>query len=236
MINTLAGRDVADTGAAVPVTARVHSYEIRINGVPSRIVDTPGLCDGKNLNDSYMDWIRSDVGRLGVDCVLFFTPLYDTRVRTDEIEAIEKISMTFGVNVWRRSLVILTFSDYFHDAALYAAKVERRSAPIKEAIATTISGPLIADAIPFISLTNEQEVNPDGCRWLGKLHLALLDRMAPEGTSLFYGAGPDGGRDDTRFRCYWNDGDPPPYRFICRSAGMAGSCNFCGLRYKKRPP
>jgi hypothetical protein len=233
MINTLAGRKIADTGETVPVTASVHSYELQINGVPSRIVDTPGLCDGKNLDDSYMDWIRSDVGRLGIDCVLFFTPLYETRVRTDEITAIEKISTAFGVSLWRRSLVVLTFSDYLRDTARYAAKVEGRPEPIRRAIAAAISDPLTVAAIPFIPVTNEQDLNPDGRKWLGMLQLALLDRMAPEGTSLFYGTGPGGGRDDTRFRCYWNDTDPAAYRFICRSSGMTGNCNFCGLPFKK---
>jgi AIG1 family len=218
----------------MPATASVVSYDLEINGVPSRIVDTPGLADGKNLDDSYVDWIRRDVGEFGIDCLLFATPLHESRVRTDEIKAIETITNAFGSHIWRRSLVLLTFADFFPEAAQYKLRLERRPPGIAAAIAKATSDPAAAEAIPFIPLTNKDVLNPDGRRWLGRLQLALLDRMAPEGTSLFYGAGPDGGRSDARFRCYIrNNGGPPSYRFICRSAGTTGTCDFCRLPFEK---
>jgi len=233
-LNTISGREVAETGDALPTTAFCYSYDAEINGVPSRIVDTPGLADGMNMDSTYIDWIRSEVGKSGVDCMLFVTMLHETRVRTDEIQAIELVTNAFGAQVWRRSLILMTFADYFPDSTRYAQRNMRRPAPIREAIAKATSDRTIADAIPFVSLTNLSDLNPDGRRWLGTLELALLNRMAPEGTSLFYGTDPDGGRDDNRFRCYLRDGgNPPPYRFICRSLGADGTCNFCGHPFKK---
>jgi hypothetical protein len=233
-INTLAGTQVADTDEYLPTTASVVSYDLEINGVPSRIVDTPGLADGKNLDDSYIDWIRRDVGEFGIDCLLFATPLHESRVRTDEIKAIETITNAFGSHIWRRSLALLTFADHFPEATQFKRKLAARPPGIVEAITKATSDPAAAEAIPFIPLTNKDILNPDGRRWLGKLQLALLDRMAPEGTSLFYGAGPDGGRNDARFRCYLkNGGGPPIYRFICRSAGTTGTCDFCRLSFEK---
>ena len=233
-INTLGGREVAETGESVPTTAEVRSYEADINGIPGRIVDTPGLADGKDHDDSYIDSMRRAVGRFGVDCMLFVTLLHETRVRIDEIHAMEMITHAFGPQVWRRSLVLLTFADYFPDAEKFALRCAGRAIPIRQAIASITSDRVIASTIPFVPITNVNSVNPDGRRWLGTLQLSLLDRMAPQGTSLFYGTDPDGGRGDTRFRCYLRTGQrPPAYQFICRSLGTSGTCDFCGHLFEK---
>ncbi len=234
-LNTLAGRKVADTGEVEPITAEVKSYEAEINGIPSRIVDTPGLADGKNLDDSYIESIRDAVGRYGVDCMLFVTILHETRVRTDEIHAMEMISKAFGPEVWQRGIVLLTFADYSPDAQQFAWQALRRPAPIRQSIADVISDEVVANAIPFVPMTNTSSVNPDGRSWLGALQLSLLDRMAPQGTSPFYGIDRSGGHgSDTRFRCYIRGTrNPPAYRFICRSLGTSGDCDFCGYSFKK---
>jgi energy-coupling factor transporter ATP-binding protein EcfA2 len=232
-LNTLAGREVAQTGEAVPTTARALSYKFQINGVPSRVVDTPGLADGQNLDSSYLERIRREIGQHGVDCMVFVTALHETRVRTDEIRAIEQVTQSFGAEIWCRSLVILTFSDYLADASHYKRGVSRRPEVLKKTISATLDHPGIADAIPFVPVTNDSDQNPDGRRWLGSLQLTLLQRLAPEGTALFRGPDTHGGRNDTRFRCHIRTGEGlPPYRFICRAEGTEGSCNFCGAYFK----
>lgn len=239
LTNTVAGAKVAAVGAFEAVTDVVTAYDLEINGVPCTIIDTPGLCDGKDRNDTYLLAIRSRAGTAGIDCVWYVTPLPDTRVRTDEIEALRTISWGFGPHIWQRSLIALTFADQLSEPDDFAAVASVRVGPVRAAIAEAVSttsavrGQVAADlaaGIPFVPMTNRAAATPDGRRWLGALLLAALHRMAPEGVEPFGADGPPAGGN--RFRCAVVDGDgPPEYTFICRSVGRAGSCHFCGRRF-----
>lgn len=225
MVNTLGGSQVAAIGDAVPVTSTVHAYDTELMGIPCRIVDTPGLCDGTGLNDAYTQWILDEIGASGVDCVCFVTPLSETRVRTDEIAALELVTKAFGPYIWHRSVVALTFADYLHTVDRFQTRLQVRPREIRTVI-DDVAGRPVAGMIPFVAVTNDSATTSDGRHWLGPLLLAMLQRMSPEGVDLLHGDGHvHGGK---RYTCFSNDADGiPPYRFICRSVGEAGHCSFC---------
>jgi hypothetical protein len=194
-INVLLGKKVAEVGDTEPVTADVVAYETEVQGVPCLVVDTPGLCDGKKRNKDYIARMHRVIGNQGVDCFWFVTPLYETRVRTDEIKAINLITRAFGVDVWRRSVVVLTFADYLPRSEQYTDRLGKRPILLREAIANSsdsrnsrMVGQEVAQAVPFIPVTNERETTPDGRHWLGPLYLATLDRMSTDGFGAFFSA------------------------------------------------
>jgi AIG1 family len=187
-INTLLGKEVAAVGGSVPVTSEVVSYSTEIVGIPCRVVDTPGLCDGKRMDDGYIDKIHAAVGADGVDCVWFVTPLTETRVRDDELTAIRTLTRAFGPALWERSVVVLTFADYLSKPARYAAQLAVRPVELRTAIAASRGGAperevgaQIALGIPFVAVTNDQDTTPDGGHWLGRLYVETLDRMSVGG-------------------------------------------------------
>lgn len=192
-INTLLGKKVAEVGSSVPVTTEVIAFETEIAGIPCRVVDTPGLCDGLGRDDDYVQRMHRAVGDPGVDCVWFVTPLTETRVRIDEIEAIRTITEAFGTKIWDRSVIVLSFADRLHEPGEFQQQLEVRPGPLLQAIAAARGGKppvevgdAIAKAIPFVSVSNRRTQTPDGAPWLSRLYLATLDRMSAEGFGPFY--------------------------------------------------
>ena len=187
-INTLLGKEVAEIGNTVPVTSEVVSYDTDILSIPCRVVDTPGLSDGSRMDDDYLVRMHKAVGKPGVDCVWFVTPLTETRVRDDEISAINHITEAFGPEIWSRSVVVLSFADYLSVPERFQRQMTVRPGPLRKAIADAVGGeptrPVgsqIAAGIPFVAVTNEQDTTPDGAHWLGHLYVETLDRMSAAG-------------------------------------------------------
>lgn len=187
-INTLLGKEVAEVGDTVPVTTQVVPYDTDILGIPCRVVDTPGLSDGSEMDDDYIAKMHKAVGEDGVDCVWFVTPMYETRVRTDEISAINHITRAFGPDIWGRAVVVLSYADYISAKEEFQQRMEGRPGPLRTKIAEAQGGepaqPVgskIADAIPFVAVTNKQDTTPDGAHWLGRLYVETLDRMSAAG-------------------------------------------------------
>jgi hypothetical protein len=188
-INTLLGKEVAPVGDSEPVTSTVAPYDTDILGIPCRVVDTPGLADGKDLDVDYIAKMHAAVGTAGVDCVWFVTPIYETRVRTDELGAIKLITQAFGPGIWSRSLVVLSFADYLAAAPEgYQRQVTVRPVALRQAIADASGGnppqPVGSDTaagIPFVPVSNRELTTPDGAHWLGHLYVETLDRMSAAG-------------------------------------------------------
>ena len=187
-INTLLGKQVAPVGDTVPVTSKVEPYDTDILGIPCRIVNTPGLADGKNLDQDYIARMHAAVGDPGVDCVWFVTPLTEMRVRDDELGAINLITQAFGPEIWSRSVVVLSFADFLQALDRYQRQLTVRPLALRQAIADALGGnPLqpvgsdTAAGIPFVAVSNEQDTTPDGAHWLGHLYVETLDRMSAAG-------------------------------------------------------
>lgn len=192
-INTLLGKQIAEVGTSEPVTTQVEAYDTEIAGIPCRVVDTPGLADGLERDSDYIKRIHRAVGDPGVDCVWFVTSLADERVRTDEISAVQTITEAFGPKIWERAVVVLSFADRLPDPVEFREYTQHRPRPLRRVIATACGGnpavevgETIAQAIPFVAVSNRRIVTPDGEPWLSRLYLATLDRMSAEGFGPFY--------------------------------------------------
>lgn len=191
-INSLLGQYIAPVGDCEPVTAEVVAYETYVHGVPCRVVDTPGLCDNKGMDESYVEQMRAGVGQHGADCFWFVTTLAETRVRTDETDALMMITNAFGPDIWRRAVLVFTFADYFRNAEKHDERLRKRIEKIRSAIRETIEkvtpgriGHEWIDNIPGVSVTNEDEFTPGGARWLGELYLSTLSRLSDSGFAPF---------------------------------------------------
>jgi small GTP-binding protein len=192
-INSLLGQEVAPVNAAEPETAKVIKYDLKIHGIPCRVIDTPGLCDGKGRDGSYIQKMRKAAGNKGIDCMWFVTIMDETRVRTDEIEAIDSVTEAFDAEVWDRAVIVLTRADKSSDVKMHNEQLSLRSAKLRSAIKKAIKDntyygdirPSVND-IPVISVANNSETTPDGTHWLGELYLSTADRMSSAGFGSFF--------------------------------------------------
>jgi GTP-binding protein EngB required for normal cell division/cold shock CspA family protein len=182
-INSLLGVRWATVGDHEPETAEIHSYEGRIGSATVRVVDTPGFCDDhpdRGNDERYARMIGEYIGE--IDLVLFVTTLDDTRVRADEIRALELLTTTFGEGIWDKAVAVFTRSDLLRGAE-YTAKIDGRFTAFRKALRKIASR---AGSVPFVPVSNIKERTPDRRLWLPSLWIACLERMSDEGFEPFF--------------------------------------------------
>lgn len=182
-INTLLGVEWATVGDHEPETAEIHCYEGIINGAEVVVVDTPGFCDdhpGKGNDNRYLREMVNQVER--IDLMIFVTILDDTRVRGDEIHALELLTKSFGKEVWQKAVVVFTRADRFR-ALEYEGHRDGRFAAFRRRFREIVPE---AGVVPFVPVSNERPRTPDRRLWLPVLWIACLERMSDEGFEPFF--------------------------------------------------
>jgi len=182
-INALMGKKVAETSRSKPTTMDVTFYNNEINGVSFTVVDTPGLCDDyveKGKDSKYLEAILTKVPR--IDLLWFVTPIYETRIRRDELDGIKIITEAFGTDIWKHSIIVFTFADKADED--YAEHLQERTENIQGAIAEYV-GTEIAGQIPAVAVDNKKETTPDGKVWLAELYTRVFVRMSEISTIPF---------------------------------------------------
>jgi len=182
-INALMGQNVAATSRRKPTTMDVTFFDNEINGVSFTVIDTPGLCDDviEEGNDyKYLELIKSKVNN--IDLIWFVTPIYETRIRRDELDGIKIITEAFGADIWKHSIIIFTFADKADED--YLEQLQERTEDIQEEIAK-YTGIEIASKIPSVAVDNKNETTPDGKVWLAELYTKVFVRISERGTIPF---------------------------------------------------
>lgn len=194
-INALLGKKICPIGRKKPTTKEVRVIEAEVNGISFSIVDTPGLANFDSTEESdrrYLKEVKSRIPR--IDSLLFVTPLNE-RTRSDEIRTIRLISEVFSVEVWRRAVVVFTFSDlvnrHFYLSDLHEAGAILRAEIVKYSRLKT------AKLIPIVPIANDEITGkplttPDRKSWLGELYTQVFMTVSREGAVPFYLA--SGGR------------------------------------------
>jgi small GTP-binding protein len=179
-INQLMGNEVAPVGDYEPTTMSVENYKLPVANVNFVVFDTPGLCDdlpNKGNDKSYIKKMKETIKY--VDCMLYVTPLSDTRVRADEKYGIELITKAFGEKIWSNSVIVFTFADYVKPDK-YHYTLSTRTRLIREAIQKDVSSE-ITDKVPSVAIDNTSQTTPDGKQWLGELYTTVIERISSDG-------------------------------------------------------
>lgn len=179
-INQLMGEEVAKVGDFEPMTMSVEQYKLPIDNINFVVFDTPGLCDDipeKGNDKGYIKKIKDKIKY--VDCVLYVTPLSDTRIRSDERYGLELITKAFGEKIWMNSLLVFTFADQVKPEK-YTYSLETRSRLIREVIQRDVSSEITSN-IPSVAIDNTSNVTPDGKPWLGELYTTVVERVSADG-------------------------------------------------------
>lgn len=186
-VNALLGKPIAEVGDYEATTMGVESYESELDGIKFTVIDTPGLCDDieeAGRDQQYLDLMRSKVTQ--IDSMWFVSPLNETRVRRDEIQAIELISKAFGAQVWEHAVIIFTFANSV-SASKYPEALKKRTELIRKAIANCEDvGLIVANDIPSVAVDTESETTPDGEKWLGELFTKVFSRISERGAIPFF--------------------------------------------------
>ena len=99
------GSDISD-GAFRPMTMQVKSVSIKVDGLIVQIWDSPGLQDGTDNDEAYLQDMYDNCK--DVDLVLYCMDMTIPRWTPSEINATRLLTMKFGDTLWQKCVVVLT--------------------------------------------------------------------------------------------------------------------------------
>ena len=110
LINGLIGTEVGKEGHTLDrETTSVEAKELVLKGKVARIWDTPGLQDGTDEEDQYLEEMK----RFCSDCDLYIycVKMSQKRFETGDKRAIQGLTEAFGRQFWAKVLFVLTFAN-----------------------------------------------------------------------------------------------------------------------------
>eukprot|EP01018_Ginkgo_biloba_P011790 Gb_28188 [translate_table: standard] len=178
-VNSLVGERVAIVSAFQSEAMRPIICSRSRAGFTLNIIDTPGLVEGGFVNDHALDLIKRFLTNKTIDILLYVDRLDGYRVDNLDKQVIKAISRSFGQQIWRRGLVVLTHAQLSPpDGLSYAEFVEKRSASLQAAVHQAVGFKKSETQIPVVLVENSGRCNtndggekilPDGTIWLPNL-------------------------------------------------------------------
>lgn len=151
-------------------------------GFTLNVVDTPGLIEGGYVNDQTLENIKRFLMNKTIDILLYVDRLDTYRVDNLDKQIVKAITESFGKEIWKRALVVLTHAQLSPpDALEYDVFFARRSDALLKIVR---SGARIkkqdtwGDAIPVALVENSgrcnknenyEKVLPCGTAWIPNL-------------------------------------------------------------------
>lgn len=115
LVNALVGKKVAIEGPAkTPCTANMNSYRTQINGIEVVVWDSPGLQDGTCDEEKYLEAMEKQLHE-GLDVMIYCMKMDDKRFLPTDENAIHALTRKFGKDLWKNTVIALTFANNVKD-------------------------------------------------------------------------------------------------------------------------
>lgn len=113
LVNALVGRNVAVEGRQRDsCTNTTTSHKVVIEGIDVLVWDSPGLQDG---DANYLENLKSVNSKHGLDVVIYCLKMNDKKFYVEDKMAIRKLTEGFGKEVWKKTVIALTFANTIQD-------------------------------------------------------------------------------------------------------------------------
>ena len=145
------------------------------NGILITICSTPGLAD-PDLED--YDTLQNARGECReIDLFLFCIKITDRFERT-HVEAMENITDIFGIDIWKKVLFVLTFSNTYKtdQKEQFVDKVKAWTQELRKRISKIID-PQVGNKVPVIPAGHEAPNLPDRASWISEFWIQGFRRM-----------------------------------------------------------
>eukprot|EP00253_Pinus_taeda_P001577 PITA_01577 len=134
-VNSIVGERVAIVSAFQSEAMRPLICSRSRAGFTLNLIDTPGLIEGGFVNDHALDLIKRFLINKTVDILIYVDRLDGYRVDGLDLQVTKAISKSFGQQIWRRGIVVLTHAQLSPpDELRYADFVDRRSAILQAVV------------------------------------------------------------------------------------------------------
>ena len=195
LINGVVGKEVAEEGDTLDRgTVTVQAFAFKYHDVDITIWDSPGLQDGLDKEEEYI----RDMQRKGCansDLVLYCARMTDTRFRKEDHDAIRKLTIGLGKDIWKNAIFVMTFANEVRarrergqkltpdeerkrNSAFFKQRIEEWRAKLVSAVIEAGVDAKIAATIPIVPAGYDEEQQlPDRDNWLSPLWYASILRM-----------------------------------------------------------
>ena len=113
LVNALVGKDVAVEGRQRDSCTNTSTpHKVTIEGIDVLVWDSPGLQDG---DANYLENLKSVNSTHGLDVVIYCIKMNDTKFYAEDKMAICKLTEGFGKDVWKKTVIALTFANQVQD-------------------------------------------------------------------------------------------------------------------------
>ena len=194
LINALFGEKVAEEGHSKNrETTEVKEHRRLANGIPLIVLDSPGLQDGLKHEEEYMEDMVNKCKEL--DLVLYTMRMDDKRISEDDKRAMMQITSGFGVDFWKKTMIVLTFANTIKDPRIDPGLVDRKKDEDflntelqtwqndlpKVLLKLNISSDIV-DRIPIVPAGYYKVRDLPGRQyWFGQFWMSALNRMKESG-------------------------------------------------------
>ena len=202
LVNALVGKDVAVEGRQRDsCTNTTNQHKVTIEGIDVLVWDSPGLLDHNDTN--YLENLKSVYSTHGLDVVIYCVKMNDTKFFPEDKMAIRKLTEGFGKEVWKKTVIALTFANTIQDPDEEDHEIyfledftewERQLRGVPNGILRNeldIDSEVLA-ALPIIAVGNsagkpkKPRPLPNGDNWLSELWLSCYSVMSDSaGIALF---------------------------------------------------
>jgi GTP-binding protein len=149
------------------------------SGFTVNIIDTPGLVEGGYVNDQALDLIKRFLLNKTVDVLLYVDRLDAYRVDNLDREIVKAITNSFGKEIWRRGMVVLThaqlsppdglsYDDFFSKRSEAVLNVVHKGARLrsKDIEGYVIPVVLVENSGRCNKNENDEKILPNGTAWI----------------------------------------------------------------------
>ncbi|KAM3344837.1 translocase of chloroplast 34, chloroplastic [Capsicum galapagoense] len=161
------------------------------------IIDTPGLVEGGYVNDQVLDLIKRFLLNNTIDVLLYVDRLDSYRVDNLDRQVVKAITDSFGKEIWRRGLVVLTHAQVSPpDGLRYDEFTSRRSEALLKIVrlgARIRKQEVKASSIPVVCVENsgrcnknelDEKILPNGTAWIPSLLQTITDVVLSESNGI----------------------------------------------------
>lgn len=112
-MNALVGKDVAVEGRQRDSCTNTSTpHKVTIEGIDVLVWDSPGLQDS---DANYLENLKSVNSTHGLDVVIYCIKMNDRKFHAEDKMAICKLTEGFGKDVWKKTVIALTFANQVQD-------------------------------------------------------------------------------------------------------------------------
>lgn len=187
-VNSIIGERVMAVSAFQSEGPRPVMVSRSKEGFTFNIIDTPGIVEGGYVNDQALDLIKKFLLNKTIDVLLYVDRLDAYRVDNLDKQVVRAITDSFGKEIWRRGLVILThaqlsppdglnYDDFFSRRSEALLKVVRGGARIKNREIEDYSLPVVLVENSGRCNKNDfdEKIVPNGTAWIPNLVKTVAD-------------------------------------------------------------